>query len=902
MTSNTITREEQRLEESHLRKVHWKRWGPYLSERQWGTVREDYSAYGTAWEYFPHDHARSRAYRWGEDGIGGISDRHGRICFALALWNGRDPILKERLFGLTGNEGNHGEDVKEYYFYLDNTPTHSYMKALYKYPQAEFPYGQLVEENRRRGRQAPEFELLDTGVFDEDRYFEVFIEYAKGSSEDILVRITAHNRGPEAAEISLLPTLWFRNTWSWGREDYKPRLARIASPAGSAIECEHQMYGKHWLACDGSPELLFTENETNFQRLFGSPNPTPYVKDGINNFIVSGDVTAVNPAATGTKAAAVYRAWIEPGASVTLRLRLSDQQPSPKSFGRDFDEVFHARIAEANEFYARRTPMGLSEDARSVQRQAFAGMLWSKQFFHYDVRAWLEGDPAQPAPPPERKRGRNREWTHLYNADVISMPDKWEYPWYAAWDLAFHCIPLAQIDPDFAKEQLILMLREWYMHPNGQLPAYEWAFGDVNPPVHAWAAWRVYKIEKRIRGKADRAFLEKIFHKLLLNFTWWVNRKDPDGMNVFQGGFLGLDNIGVFDRSAPLPTGGHLEQSDGTSWMGMYCLNMLAIAGELAREDPAYEDVASKFFEHFVYIARAMNNLGGEGISLWDEEDGFYYDVLHLPTGQTSFLKVRSLVGLIPLLAVETLEPEIVDLFPGFKRRMQWFLDNTPECPQHLEMTQRSPRGIRRLLSLVNRSQLGRVLRYMLDESEFFSPHGIRSISRYHQQHPYMIEANGMHSRVDYEPAESTTGLFGGNSNWRGPVWFPINFLLIEALQKFHHYYGDDLTIECPTGSGKYMNLWEVAAELSHRLTRIFLRDARGRRPVFGGMEKFQTDPHWRDYILFNEYFHGDNGAGLGAGHQTGWTGVVAKLIEQNEVYRIRADANQVAAAPASRR
>jgi len=902
MTSNTITREEQRLEESHLRKVHWKRWGPYLSERQWGTVREDYSAYGTAWEYFPHDHARSRAYRWGEDGIGGISDRHGRICFALALWNGRDPILKERLFGLTGNEGNHGEDVKEYYFYLDNTPTHSYMKALYKYPQAEFPYGRLVEENRRRGRQAPEFELLDTGVFDEDRYFEVFIEYAKASSEDILVRITAHNRGPEAAEISLLPALWFRNTWSWGRDDYKPRLGQIASPAGNAIECEHQMYGRRWLGCEGSPELLFTENETNFQRLFGSSNPTPYVKDGINNFIVSGDVTAVNPAATGTKAAAVYRARIEPGASVTLRLRLSDQQPSAKSFGRDFDEVFRVRIAEADEFYARRTPMGLSEDARSVQRQAFAGMLWSKQFFHYDVRAWLEGDPAQPAPPPDRKRGRNREWTHLYNADVVSMPDKWEYPWYAAWDLAFHCIPLAQIDPDFAKEQLILMLREWYMHPNGQLAAYEWAFGDVNPPVHAWAAWRVYKIEKRTRGKADRAFLEKIFHKLLLNFTWWVNRKDPDGMNVFQGGFLGLDNIGVFDRSAPLPTGGHLEQSDGTSWMGMYCLNMLAIAGELAREDPAYEDVASKFFEHFVYIARAMNNLGGEGISLWDEEDGFYYDVLHLPNGQTSFLKVRSLVGLIPLLAVETLEPEIVDMFPGFKRRMQWFLDNTPECPQHLEMTQRSPRGIRRLLSLVNRSQLGRVLRYMLDESEFFSPHGIRSISRYHKQHPYMIEANGMHSRVDYEPAESTTGLFGGNSNWRGPVWFPINFLLIEALQKFHHYYGDDLTIECPTGSGKYMNLWEVAAELSHRLTRIFLRDARGRRPVFGGIEKFQTDPHWRDYILFNEYFHGDNGAGLGAGHQTGWTGVVAKLIEQNEVYRARAAANQVAAAPASRR
>jgi len=893
VTSTTLTREEQRLEESRQRKVHWKRWGPYLSERQWGTVREDYSAYGTAWDYFPHDHARSRAYRWGEDGIGGITDRHGLVCFALAMWNGRDPILKERLFGLTGNEGNHGEDVKEYYFYLDNIPTHSYMKALYKYPQAEFPYAGLVEENRRRGRQTPEFELLDTSVFHEDRYFDIFIEYAKATSEDILIRITAHNRGPEAAEITLLPTLWFRNTWSWEREDYKPLLRQVQTPAGSTIELEHRMYGKRWLACEGSPDLLFTENETNAQRLFGVANSAPYVKDGINNFIVQGDVSAVNPAATGTKASAVYRAQIEPGSSVTIRLRLSDQQPAAKSFGKDFEDIFRSRIVEADEFYARRTPMGLSEDARSVQRQAFAGMLWSKQFYHYDVRTWLEGDPAHPAPHRERKRGRNKEWTHLYNADIISMPDKWEYPWYAAWDLAFHCIPLAQIDPDFAKDQLILMLREWYMHPNGQLPAYEWAFGDVNPPVHAWAAWRVYKIEKRIRGKADRAFLEKVFHKLLLNFTWWVNRKDPDGMNVFQGGFLGLDNIGVFDRSAPLPTGGHLEQSDGTSWMGMYCLNMLAIAGELAREDPAYEDVASKFFEHFVYIARAMNNLGGEGISLWDEEDGFYYDVLHLPNGQTTFLKVRSLVGLIPLLAIETLEPEIVDMFPGFKRRMQWFLDNSPECPEHMEMTQRSPRGVRRLLSLVNRSQLGRVLRYMLDETEFLSTYGIRSISRYHQQHPFVLEANGMQNRVDYEPAESTTGLFGGNSNWRGPIWFPINFLLIEALQKFHHYYGESLTIECPTGSGKYMNLWEVAAELSHRLTRIFLRDSSGHRPVFGGTEKFQNDSHWRDYILFNEYFHGDNGAGLGAGHQTGWTGVVAKLIEQNEVYRTRAAAKK---------
>jgi hypothetical protein len=903
----SMTAEELRLEESRLRNVHWKRWGPYLSERQWGTVREDYSPYGTAWDFFPHDHARSRTYRWGEDGIAGISDRHQLICFALALWNGRDPILKERLFGLTGNEGNHGEDVKEYYFYLDSTPTHSYMKSLYKYPQAEFPYGKIVEENRRRSRHDPEYELLDTGVFEENRYFDVVTEYAKNSAEDILIKISVTNRGPVEADLSVLPTVSFRNTWSWGRDDYRPSLRapqHLAIPkefgiAGSGvIEIDHKSLGKRWLLCEGEPELLFTENETNAKRLFGSENRTPYVKDGINDYVVSGNRGAVNPDKTGTKASALYRLRIAPGATATLRLRLTDREPKvvrmsaprlvmvaePKSelLGQSFESTFTARRWEADEFYAKRAPQNLSEDAKNVQRQAFAGLLWSKQFYHFDVRAWLEGDPAGPPPPESRKQGRNREWFTLYNADVISMPDKWEYPWYAAWDLAFHCVPLAQVDPDFAKEQLTLLLREWYMHPNGQLPAYEWAFGDVNPPVHAWAAWRVYKIEKRVRGEADRDFLESIFHKLLLNFTWWVNRKDLEGMNIFQGGFLGLDNIGVFDRSAPLPTGGHLEQSDCTSWMGMYCLNMLAIALELARDNSAYESVASKFFEHFVHIAHAMNDRGGEGIELWDKKDGFYYDVLHLPDGSRHYLKVRSLVGLIPLLAVETLEQDIVDRLPSFKRRMQWFMDNHPDVPEHIETFQCPTKGTRRLLSLVNRGQLERVMGYLLDESEFLSPHGIRAISRFHRDNPYIMGVNGTEHRVDYEPAESSTGLFGGNSNWRGPVWFPINFLLIEALQKFHHFFGSNLTVELPTGSGRQASLWEAAGEISRRLTRIFLRSAEGTRPVYGGLTKFQTDPHWRDYIYFHEYFHGDNGAGIGATHQTGWTGLVAKLIEQS--------------------
>ncbi len=878
-----MTKEEVRLEEAQERTAHWKRWGPYLAERQWGTVREDYSPYGTAWDYFPHDHARSRAYRWGEDGIAGITDNHGRLCFALALWNGRDPILKERLFGLTGNEGNHGEDVKEYYFYLDSTPTHSYMKFLYKYPQAPFPYTALVEENRRRDRHAPEFELIDTGVFDENRYFDVVVEYAKAAPDDILVRITATNRGPEPAELHLLPTLWYRNTWSWDTSGpERPTLRAGNGGDGHAVvEGEHPSLGGRWLYCEGAPELLFTENETNAERLWGTPNASPYVKDGINACLVEGRKDAVNPAGAGTKASSLYRVTLAAGKSVAIRLRLSNAPIPGDPFGHDFDVTFAQRLREADDFYATVIPKALSDDAKRVMRQAFAGLLWSKQFYHYYVRRWLQGDPCGPPPAPERSEGRNREWLHLYNEDVISMPDKWEYPWYAAWDLAFHMIPLALVDPDFAKAQLVLLLREWYMHPNGQIPAYEWAFGDVNPPVHAWAALRVYRIERKLRGKGDREFLEKVFHKLLLNFTWWVNRKDAEGKNVFQGGFLGLDNIGVFDRSAPLPTGGHIEQSDGTSWMGMYCLNMLAIALELAKQDPAYEDVASKFFEHFVYIAHAMHNIGGEGINLWDEEDGFYYDVLHT-NGHHCPLKVRSMVGLIPLFAVETLEPEVVDKLPGFTRRMQWFIDNHPEFREHVEMISKPGVGLRRLLAIVSREQLPRVLRFMLDEAEFLSPHGIRAVSRVHRDHPYVLSLNGMEHRVDYEPAESSSGLFGGNSNWRGPIWFPVNYLLIESLQKFHYFYGEALKVECPTGSGAPLNLWQVAAELSRRLTRIFLRDRDGRRPVYGGAEKFHRDPHWRDLVLFYEYFHGDDGSGIGASHQTGWTGLVAKLLQQS--------------------
>ncbi|HSB80754.1 MAG TPA: glucosidase [Candidatus Methylomirabilis sp.] len=873
-----------RLEEARERTAHWRRWGPYLSERQWGTVREDYSAHGTAWEYFPHDQARSRAYRWGEDGILGICDNHQRLCFAPAFWNEKDPILKERFFGLSGSQGNHSEDVKEYYFHLDSTPTHSYMKGLYKYPQGEFPYARLLEENRRRSRREPEFELLDTGAFDGDRYFDVFVEYAKAAVDDVLIRITAWNRGPEPASLHLLPTLWFRNIWSWEHGTARPKLWQAPSGDGTAaMVAEHPGFASPYrLIAEGTPDLLFTENESNFQRVWGTTNPQPFVKDAFHEYLIHGRKDAVNPARGGTKAAAHYPLRLAPGQSAVIRLRLTDGELGSAPLGEPFEQVFAARQREADEFYASVIPAQLSEDAQGVMRQALAGMLWSRQWYHYDIRRWLEGDPTQPPPPPGRVQGRNHEWTHLYNEDVISMPDKWEYPWYAAWDLAFHTLALVLVDPDFAKDQLILLLREWYMHPNGQIPAYEWGFGEVNPCVHAWAAWRVYKIERRIRGQGDRQFLERVFHKLLLNFTWWINRKDPHGLNVFQGGFLGLDNIGVFDRGAPQPDGGHLEQSDGTAWVGMFCLNMLAIALELARENPAYEDVASKFFEHFVYIAHAINNIHREGLALWDEEDGFFYDVLHMPDSSALPLKVRSMVGLIPLFAVMTLEPEVQDSLPRFWRRMKWFILNRPWLVEHV-VPQKTPEGkTRRLLSLVNGERLQRVLGYMLDQNEFLSPHGIRSLSRYHRDHPYILRLNGDEHCVDYEPADSTTDLFGGNSNWRGPVWFPLNFLMIESLQKFDHFYGKAFQVEYPSGSGNRLALWDVAAELSRRLTRIFVRGADGRRPVHGSVEKFQTDPHWRDLILFYEYFHGDNGAGLGASHQTGWTGLVAKLLQQS--------------------
>jgi len=875
-----MTAEEIRLDESRDRRKHWKRWGPYLSERAWGTVREDYSAHGNAWEYFSHDQARSRAYRWNEDGLAGISDRRQFICFALALWNERDPILKERLFGLTGNEGNHGEDVKEYYFYLDSTPTHSYMKYLYKYPQAQFPYAQLVEENRRRGKDQPEFELIDTGVFQANRYFDVFVEYAKGDVEDILIKITATNRGPERAALRVLPTIWFRNTWSWGDHDERPDMRQVAG----GIELDHPSICKRWLYCEGAPELLFTENETNRQRLFEVENPSACVKDGINDYIVHGQKDAVAPESMGTKAAAHYKTEVPAGGSVTIRLRLTDIDFSgvARAAFDGFDKLFAIRKNEADEFYCTVVSPDLSGDAQNVMRQSFAGMLWSKQFYHYELKRWLEGDPGNPQPPSERLGGRNKEWPHVYNADVISMPDKWEYPWYAAWDLAFHCVPLALVDCEFAKDQLVLLLREWYMHPNGQLPAYEWAFGDVNPPVHAWAAWRVYKIDKKRNGKGDRIFLERVFHKLLLNFTWWVNRKDAGGMNIFQGGFLGLDNIGVFDRSAPLPTGGYIEQSDGTSWMAMYTLNLLAISLELASEDPAYEDVASKFWEHFIYIAHAMNHRGDDGIGLWDEMDGFFYDVLRFSDGRKYPMRIRSMVGLIPLFAVETLEPELLDRLPGFKRRLEWFIDNRPNLVGNVACMRTRGMQERRLLSIVGRDQLRRVLQLMLDEQEFLSPYGIRALSKHHESHPYSLAVNGMDYQVKYEPAESSTGLFGGNSNWRGPIWFPVNYLLIESLQKFHHYLGDDFKVEFPARSGKMLTLWEVSAELSRRLSSIFLRDEKGERPVYRGIEKFQADPNWNSLIQFHEYFHGDSGRGVGASHQTGWTGLVAKLLQQS--------------------
>ena len=885
-TNLAQTIEAQRLQEAREKNVPWKRWGPYLSERAWGTVREDYSANGDAWQYFPHDHARSKAYRWGEDGLAGISDRHQRLCFAVALWNGQDAILKERLFGLTGPQGNHGEDVKEYYFYLDATPTHSYLKYLYKYPQARFPYEQLIEENQRRTRQEPEYELLDTGVFAEDRYFDVQVEYAKASLEDILIRLSVTNHGPETATLDLLPTIWYRNTWSWGADDRKPRL-RLDQDNAFVIRARHFDDGLRQLICDDTtvkPELLFTENETNTTRLYGATNAPAFVKDGINDYIVNGQQDAVNPNQSGTKAAARYHLTIAAGATATIKLRLTNDIAPRPALGFQFDEMFAARLREADEFYAAINPQETDDDLRQIQRQAFAGMIWSKQFYSYNMRRWLRGDPSMPTPPRARQRGRNHEWRHLDNSEIISMPDKWEYPWFAAWDLAFHCVAMAVIDPDFAQAQLILMLREWYMHPNGQIPAYEWNFGDVNPPVHAWAALRVYQIEQEVWGRKDRAFLERVFHKLLLNFTWWVNRKDTEGNNIFQGGFLGLDNIGVFDRSSVLPDGGTLEQSDATSWMGMYSLNLMNIALELAKENPAYEDVASKFFEHFVHIARAMNNMAGQGIALWDEADGFYYDVLHLPHRKPLPLRVRSMIGLIPLFATTTLEEETVNQFPGFRRRMQFFIDNYPELSMHIE-TQATDAGLRRFLSLVNRDRLTRVLRFMLDENEFLSPYGIRSLSRHHLKHPYTLQLDDSAYQVGYEPAESQTPLFGGNSNWRGPVWFPVNYLLIEALQNFHDFLGDDFKIEYPTASGKYHTLAEISADLSQRMTNLFAKNEVGQRPIYGAVEgqnsKFQTDANWRELVLFHEYFNGDTGEGIGASHQTGWTGLIAKLIQQ---------------------
>ncbi|MGF1540741.1 MAG: glucosidase [Pleurocapsa sp.] len=895
-----MTTEEQRLQANRDRAAprlgrdrttYWTRWGTYLSERQWGTVREDYSADGTAWEFFPHDQARSRAYRWGEDGIAGICDNHQRLCFAITLWNGADPILKERLFGLTGNEGNHGEDVKEYYFYLDNTPTHSYIKYLYKYPQAAFPYEQLVRENQQRDRQSLEYELLDTGIFDDNRYFDVEVEYAKNSPEDILIKISITNRGSYAKTLHLLPTLWFRNTWSWGYDCKKPILKVFSeSDRFSIIAANHPTLGQRSLYCEHTNTqqflpLLFTENETNFQKLFGVKNASDYVKDAFHDYLIHQRQDAINPQRIGTKCAAHYELSINPGETQTINLRLSDTSDLTTPFGAEFQQIFQTRLQEADEFYHRICPFEMSLERQQIQRQAFAGMLWNKQFYYYVVETWLKGDPASPPPPVSHTKGRNSDWIHLFNDDVLSMPDKWEYPWFASWDLAFHLIPLAMIDPDFAKLQLSRLLREWYMHPNGQIPAYEWAFGDVNPPVHAWAAWNIYKIERELYNRSDRDFLERVFQKLLLNFTWWVNRKDVEGRNVFQGGFLGLDNIGIFDRSAELPTGGYLQQADGTSWMGMYCLNMLEIALELAKSNPTYEDIASKFFEHFLYIADAIDGIGQSDISLWDEDDGFYYDALRFPDGHYDLMKVRSLVGLIPLFAVSTIEPATLSQFPGFSKRTKWFIKNRPDLTQKIACMQTPGVGERRLLAIAYSDKLRRILQKMLDESEFLSPYGIRSVSKFHQNYPDKMNVNGTEYRVDYQPAESTTGMFGGNSNWRGPIWFPINYLIIESLQRFYSYFGDDFKIECPTGSGREITLQEVAVELSERLIKLFEQDESGQRPCYGGTEKFQHDPHWRNLILFHEYFHGDNGAGLGASHQTGWTGIVARLIQQCAKY-----------------
>jgi hypothetical protein len=888
-----MTTEDVRLEEAREEKSAWKKWGPYLSERQWGTVREDYSEGGNAWDYFTHDQARSRAYRWGEDGLAGISDDKQQLCFALALWNGKDPILKERLFGLTNSESNHGEDVKEYYFYLDSTPTHSFMKYLFKYPQAAYPYVDLVETSRGRSRTEFEYELLDTGVFDQDRYFDVFVEYAKESPEDLLIVMTVHNRGPDVAQLQVLPTLWFRNQWSSYESSQRPVLqaTSIRTPGagsqGAAVKAVHPELGERYLYCDGEVPLLFTENETNMQRIFGVPNRYPYVKDGINNYIVHGQHDAVNPEQKGTKVAAQFRVTVKPGGSEVIRLRLTDRAPAAFAegngqdatpFGRHFADIFEARRQEADDYYRNIIPKSFNADEANVMRQALAGMLWSKQFYYYDVDKWLEERGCDPFKSTKKHAPRNDQWHHMYNGDIISMPDKWEYPWYAAWDLAFHVIALTLVDPDFGKQQLRLMLRERYMHPNGQIPAYEWNFGDVNPPVHAWATMFTYMLETVKKGEGNKDWLKSSFQKLLLNFTWWVNRKDRSGRNVFEGGFLGLDNIGVFDRSAPLPTGGYLEQADGTAWMALFCENMLQIAAELAKTDSDYVDMTIKFVEHFLWIASSMSHVGGE-TGMWDEEDGFFYDVLCLPDGQSERLKVRSMVGLLPLCAATVFDGSILAKYPEIGERIKFFLGSRPELTASIHNPFKRGVAGRLLASILDETKLRRVLAKMLDENEFLSPHGIRSLSRYHADHPYVFNAGGKEFRVGYLPAESDTGMFGGNSNWRGPIWLPVNGLILRALLNYYIFFGNDFKVECPTGSGRLMNLYEVAEEIARRLTNIFLKDKNGRRPVYGGTRKFQDDPHWRDCVLFYEYFHGDNGAGLGASHQTGWTGTIARIM-----------------------
>jgi hypothetical protein len=870
-----MTAEQVRLDEARTQKAPWKKWGPYLSERQWGTVREDYSEGGNAWDYFSHDQARSRAYRWGEDGLAGISDDKQQLCFALALWNGKDPILKERLFGLTNSESNHGEDVKEYYFYLDSTPTHSYMKYLYKYPQQAFPYANLVDTSRSRSRTEFEYELLDTGIFNQDRYFDVFVEYAKESPDDLLIAISVYNRGPEAAELHLLPTLWFRNTWSWAASTQRPTLQALSGKQ-RVVKTSHPILGERFLVCDDAPTLLFTENETNMQRIFGVANRGPYVKDSINNYIVHGDKNAVNPEQKGTKVAAHYPFTVKPAGCRVVRLRLTTAAPGKQKPFADFDDVLELRHKEADQFYDTVIPRSLNADQANVMRQAVAGMLWSKQFYHYDVDKWLEERGSDPFKENRKQAPRNDHWHHMYNGDVISMPDKWEYPWYAAWDLAFHVLALSLVDSDFAKGQLKLMLRERYMHPNGQIPAYEWNFGDVNPPVHAWSTAFTYNLEMAKKGEGDKEWLKSCFQKLLLNFTWWVNRKDRAGRNVFEGGFLGLDNIGVFDRSAPLPTGGYLEQADGTAWMALFCQNMLEIAVDLAKTDADYAEMAVKFVEHFLWIASSMMHVGGD-VGMWDEEDGFFYDVLRLPNGQAQRLKVRSMVGLLPLCAASTFDGVVLQKYPELAMRLTRFLEARPEIRAAIHDPAKPGVHGRRLTSILDENKLRRVLAKMLDETEFLSQFGIRSLSRFHADHPFVFHAGGQEYRVSYLPAESDTGMFGGNSNWRGPIWMPVNGLLIRALLQHYGYHGDDFKVECPTGSGQMMTLYQVAEEIMRRLANIFLKDENGRRPVYGGTQKFQSDPHWRDLILFYEYFHGDNGAGLGASHQTGWTGIVAR-------------------------